>query len=310
MAEEIHHPHDLMVRAVLSDLTEAASFLQTHLPEAVSQALNWSTLKLLEGSFVDEDLRESEADLLYEVEHVSGETVLWVYVLLEHQSTPDRWMRLRLLKYCCRIWDLSFRDYPDQRDLRAIVPLVFYQGARSWSYSSEFADLFAESVRHWPGVPRFSHGLIDQSDMRPEEVQGELKARIMQLVMLAAYHPTLAWMEQVARLLGSLSSFVPSGGINYVRIFVLYILATQEPEAAQSFRDVLRQHAPEVGDELMTYAQELLKEGRQEGEIRAEVRIIENLLREGMEWPAIERITGVNETQFQALKQRLEDMNK
>jgi predicted transposase/invertase (TIGR01784 family) len=130
MAEEIHHPHDLMVRAVLSDLTAAASFLQTHLPEAVSQALNWATLKLLEGSFVDEDLRESEADLLYEVEHVSSETVLWVYILLEHQSTPDRWMRLRLLKYCCRIWDLSFRDYPDQRDLRAIVPLVFYQGER------------------------------------------------------------------------------------------------------------------------------------------------------------------------------------
>ena len=66
MAEEIYHPHDLMVRTVLSDLTEAASFLQTHLPETVSQALNWSTLKLLEGSFVDEDLRESEADLLYE----------------------------------------------------------------------------------------------------------------------------------------------------------------------------------------------------------------------------------------------------
>jgi predicted transposase/invertase (TIGR01784 family) len=310
MVEEMHHPHDLMVRAVLSDLTAAASFLQTHLPEAVSQALNWATLKLLEGSFVDEDLRESEADLLYEVEHVSGETVLWVYILLEHQSTPDRWMRLRLLKYCCRIWDLSFRDYPDQRDLRAIVPLVFYQGERRWSYSSEFADLFAESVRHWPGVPRFSHGLIDQSGMRPEEVQGELKARIMQLVMLAAYHPTVAWMEQVARLLGALASLALSGGINYVRIFVLYILATQEPEVAQSFRDVLRQHAPEVGDELMTYAQELVKEGREEGEIRAEVRIIENLLREGMEWSAIERITGVSETQFQALKQRLEGMNQ
>jgi recombination-promoting nuclease RpnB len=91
-----------------------------------------------------------------------------------------------------------------------------------------------------------------------------------------------------------------------VRIFVLYILATQEPETAQSFRDVLRQHAPEVGEDLMTYAQELLKEG----EIRAEVRIIENLLREGMEWPAIERITGVNETHFQALKRRLEAMHQ
>jgi predicted transposase/invertase (TIGR01784 family) len=305
MAEEIHHPHDLMVRAVLSDLTEAASFLQRHLPEALSQALNWSTLKLLEGSFVDEDLRESEADLLYEVEHVSGKTSLWVYVLLEHQSTPDRWMRLRLLKYCCRIWDLSFRDYPDQRELRAIVPLVFYQGERSWPYSSEFAELFAESVRDWPGVPRFSHGLIDQSGMQPDEVQGDLKVRIMQLVMLAAYHPTVAWMERVASLLDSLASLPPSGGINHVRLFVLYILATQEPKAAQSFRDVLRQYAPEVGDDLMTYAQELLAQG----EIRAQVRIIENLLREGMEWLVIERVTGVNEAQFQALKQQVEGMN-
>src|SRR4029453_6504003 len=314
MADEIHHPHDMMVRAVLSDLAEATSFLQTHLPQEVSQALRWSTLKLLEGSFVDEYLRESEADVLYEVQHVSSEASVWVYILLEHQSTSDRWMRFRLLKYCCRIWDLSFREYPDQRELPAIVPLVFYQGERRWSYSSEFADLFAESVRDWPGVPRFSHGLIDQSGLQPEEVQGELKTQLMQLVMLAAYHPALAWMEQVARLLGSLSSLAPSGGLNYVRIFVGYILATQEPEVAESFRDVLQRHAPAVGDDLMTYAQELLKEGRAEGraegEIKAEVRIIENLLREGMGWSAIERVTGVNETQFQALKQQIEDMNE
>jgi hypothetical protein len=176
------------------------------------------------------------------------------------------------------------------------VPLVFSQGERRWSYSSEYADLFAASVRRWPGVPRFAHGLIDQSGMHPEAVQGALKARLMQLLLLAASHPTVAWMEQGARLLGSPSSLPPSGGVKYVRIFVRYLLATQEPEAAQSFREVLRRHAPAVGEELMTYAQELVKEGRAEGqvegEIRAEVRIIENLLHEGMAWSAIARITG------------------
>ena len=100
MAEEIRQTHDAMVRAVLSDLAEAASFLQRQVPEELRQALNWSTLRLLEGSFVDEDLRRSEADFLYEVEHVGGEASLWLYILLEHQSTPDRWMRFRLLKYC------------------------------------------------------------------------------------------------------------------------------------------------------------------------------------------------------------------
>jgi hypothetical protein len=204
---------------------------------------------------------------------------------------------------------VSFREHPDQRELRAIVPLVFYQGARSWSYSSEFADVFAESVREWPGVPRFSHELVDQSGMRPEEVQGELKEQLMQLVMLAAYHPALAWMEQVARLLGSLSSRPPSGGIDYVRIFVLYILETQEPEAAESFREVLRRHAPEVGGDLMTYAQELLAEGEQKGTIRTQVQVIEGFLREGVEWSVIERATGVNEAQFRVLKQQVDEMN-
>jgi predicted transposase/invertase (TIGR01784 family) len=316
MVEEIHHPHDLMVHAVLSDVTEASSFLQAHLPGDMSQELNWSTLRLVEGSFVDEDLRGSEADLLYEVERVLSQDAVWLYILLEHQSTPDRWMRFRLLKYCCRIWDQSFRDQPEQRELRAIVPLVFYQGERRWTYSREFADLFAESVRDWPGVPRFAHELIDQSGMRPEEVQGELKGRLMQLVMLAAYHPTLAWMEQAARLLGSLSSLASGGDIDYVRLFVLYILSTQEPEAARAFREVLQRQAPEVGDDLMTYAQELLNEGRTEGraegqaegEIKAEVRIIENLLREGMTWDAIERVTGINEAKFQALKRQVEAM--
>jgi len=308
MADEIHHPHDLMVRAVLSDVTEAASFLQVHLPDEVSRELNWTTLRLAEGSFVDEDLRGSEADLLYEVERVSSQDAIWLYILIEHQSTPDPWMRFRLLKYCCRIWDQSFRDKPEQRALRAIVPLVFYQGERRWTYSREFVDLFAESVRDWPGVPRFAHELIDQSGMRPEEVQGELKVRLMQLVMLAAYHPTLAWMEQAARWLGSLSSPGPGGGIDYVRIFVLYILATQEPEAALSFREVLQRHVPEVGEDLMTYAQELLNEGQAKGEIKAEVRIIENLLREGMAWEAIERVTGIDEARFETLKRQVDAM--
>lgn len=157
-------------------------------------------------------------------------------------------------------------------------------------------------------MPRFSHGLIDQSGMGPEEVQGALKARLMQLLLLAAYHPTLAWMERVAELWVSLSSHPPSGGINYVRLFVLYILATQEPAVAQSFRDVLRRYAPEAGDDLMTYAQELLAEGREEGRLEERVKMIENLLGEGVSWSVIERVSGLNETQFQALKQQVRDM--
>ncbi len=306
MADEIHHPHDSMVGAVLRDLSEAASLLRTYLPDEVQQGLNWSTLKLAEGSFVDEDMRRSESDILYEIERASGDDSIWLYLLLEHQSTPDRWIRFRLLKYCCRIWDMHLAQQPTPSELRPIVPLVYYQGERRWSYSTEFAELFAASVKDWPGTPRFSHGLIDQSGMQPDEVQGELKAQMMQLLLMAAYHPERPWRDLVVELIRTLSSLPPSGGINYTRVFLRYILQTQDREAIESFQDVLQRHAPHVRGDLMTYAQELFKEG----ENKAEVRIIENLQREGLDWAAIERITGVDETQFQALKQQVADMTE
>ena len=48
----------------------------------------------------------------------------WLYVLLEHQSTPDPWLRLRLLKYSIRIWERDRQRHPKEGRLRPIVPLV------------------------------------------------------------------------------------------------------------------------------------------------------------------------------------------
>jgi predicted transposase/invertase (TIGR01784 family) len=305
MAEEIRHIHDAMVRTVLSDLAEATSFLQQYLPEDMSQALNWSTLTLLEGSFVDEDLRRSEADFLYQVAYVAGDASLWLCILLEHQSTSDRWMRFRLLKYCCRIWDVNLNERPTPSELRPIVPLVFYQGERSWSYSTEFADLFTESVRDRPWVPRFSHELIDQSGIEPGAVQGDLKARLMQLLRLAAYHPERPWRDLVVELLDMLASLSPSGGVNYVRVFLLYLLQTQDREGIASFQEALRRRVTQVGGDLMTYAQEL----EERGKIKNQVEVIEGLLQESIGWDVIERVTGVNEARFQVLKQQVAEMN-
>ncbi len=91
MADEIYQPHDKLIHAVLANVESATDLLRRHLPEAVSQALSWSTLKRLDRSFIDENLRGTEADFIYEVEHASSGDAVWVYILVEHQSTPDRW---------------------------------------------------------------------------------------------------------------------------------------------------------------------------------------------------------------------------
>ncbi|MBM3227022.1 MAG: hypothetical protein FJZ47_24920 [Candidatus Tectomicrobia bacterium] len=123
----------------------------------------------------------------------------------------------------------------------------------------------------------------------------------MQVLLLAAAHPERHWEVLAGRLLAQLDTRPHSGGIDYLYVF----LHTQEPETLKTVRDLWQQHAPEVGKHLMTYAQELLQEGEAKGEMKAKVHIIENMLHTGMAWTAIEEITGMNEAQFQELKQRL-----
>lgn len=308
MADELDHPHDRLFRAVFSDAEEAAGLLQTVLSGELRDEVDWKTLKLLEGTFLDDALRESESDLLYEVAYGAEEERAWLYLLFEHQSTPDAWMRFRLLKYCCRIWDAGIRDAPGQSELRPIVPLVFYQGRRGWKHSTEFADLFPAKARAWPWVPRFGHMLLDQTGLEPDEVEGGTKGRIAQLLMMAAYgrHVRPA-VDMAARLLGSLFS---GGGVNHFRLFIRYVVATQDEADVQAFDAALQRHGREQGGEIMSYGRQLLEEGKRLGEQHAKVEMVEGFLRAGVAWEVIEAATGLNESRFREIKENLQASGK
>ncbi len=307
MAGELDHPHDRLFRAVFADAAEAAGLLQGVLSGELREKVRWDSLRLLDGTFLDEALRESESDLLFEAGYGDEEDQLRLYLLFEHQSTPDPWMRFRLLKYCCRIWEAERRDEPGRSELRPIVPLVFYQGRRGWRHSTEFADLFPPAVRGWRWVPRFAHVLVDQTGLEPERVEGGTRGRIAQLLMMAACgrHADAA-LETAARLA---ASAIFGGAVNHFRLFVLYVMATQDEAAVKVFDEALRRHGREQGGDVMSYAQQLLeegrKEGREEGVQRGKLEAVEGLLRAEVTWSVIKTATGLDEAGYRALKARL-----
>ena len=57
MADDVHQPHDKLFRAIFSDAGEAASLLQASFPDTLRNRLDWTTLTLHDGTFVDDDLR-------------------------------------------------------------------------------------------------------------------------------------------------------------------------------------------------------------------------------------------------------------
>ncbi len=56
-----------------------------------------------------------------------------VYILLEHQSTVDRWMLFRLQRYMVRIWDKWLRENREAEGLPPIVPVVLAHAKDGWS---------------------------------------------------------------------------------------------------------------------------------------------------------------------------------
>lgn len=90
-------PHDAVFRQMLMHQAVAKDFLQLYLPAPFLAICELDSLQLVSGSFVEEDLRASYSDILYSLRTRHGPG--YVYALIEHQSTPDKLMAFRLLRY-------------------------------------------------------------------------------------------------------------------------------------------------------------------------------------------------------------------
>src|ERR1700712_4852372 len=120
-------PHDALFKSVFSDPVNARGALQAVLPGKLGRALDWDALALCPGSFVDDVLRSSHTDLLFATRWHDGSEVL-VYLLFEHQSTQDRGIAFRLLRYQVRIWERWRSEHPGSETLPVVLPVVLYHG--------------------------------------------------------------------------------------------------------------------------------------------------------------------------------------
>ena len=336
----IHQPHDHLFKRVFGAPAEAASFLQARLPAPLRRSLDWPTLKRHPASFVTPDLRGSASDLLFEIRYAEpGDDLapLWLYLLFKHQSTPDFWLRLRLLGYCCRIWERDRRDHKDAGYLRPILPLVFYQGPTGWRHSPQLSDLFPAATRDWPWLPRFEHLLFDQTQVAPAQAAGSVRARLLQLTMMHAFDREVGETRQrMGPLLDDLER-EGSGGQDDMKMFVRYMLETGPEDTPEEMGELLSRTA--AGGEMMTSGERLRQEGRDEmraiaeqrhregqregrlegkregrlegqregrleGQREGRLETIDGLLRTGVDWSVIKQATGIGEQEYRQLRSR------
>ena len=135
----MHNHHDRLFRYVFSQPEHAEGELRLLLPAEVSARIDWSTLRVEPTSVVDAALADTRSDVLFSARLDDRE--LYLYLLLEHQSTADAWMPLRLLGYMLRIWEGYLEKHPDAKKLPAIVPMLLSHSDGGWSAPLAFREL-------------------------------------------------------------------------------------------------------------------------------------------------------------------------
>ena len=301
----INNPHDKLIKLVFSDRSEALAFFQQNLPADLVAKIDWDTLKLEGSKYIDEEMQESESDLLYTVDFKDGTGECFLYLLFEHQSTPQNWMRFRLFKYKARIWDDSLNKKPDQEELKPILSMVFYIGLDDWNYTTEFSDLICKTPLDHEYIPEFKHILFDYSDQF-KKLKGAIKARLAYFLIQCHFHGN---MKEMFQTLNDLMQSIPkTHGINYVIVFLVYIATTQK-EDAKDFIQYMRQNPgnkEKKGGHVMTVLDELRLEGELKGELKGEIKSIEGMLNAGINWQLIYKATGVDSNKFKEMKNKLQ----
>ena len=130
---------DRSTRWLLEDKENIRGLLEIVAEHLVAH-LDFSQLTHINRSFIPDNLREQESDLVYTVpfRDESKTEELLIYILIEHQSTIDAAMGFRVLFYMTQIWDFQRREWKSnnvpksQWRFRPIVPIVFYTGDQTW----------------------------------------------------------------------------------------------------------------------------------------------------------------------------------
>jgi hypothetical protein len=280
-------PHDLFARYTFGSPERAEAELRAVLPAQVVSEVDWMSLRQEPGCVVDPELRETESDLLFTARLRSGRSLL-LYVLLEHQSTVDRWMALRMLRYVVRQLEHWRQQHPDSPVLPVIIPLVMYHGPEgAWTAPRRVEDLFElpdeeEQRERWHAlVPRFEYLLDDLTTEREEALRARAGPPLARLAWLILRYGRT---EELARKLPdwvALFAQVQAGpeGTEHLVVLSRYLVWIGDKAVHEAAKRVLHsvldeQRSEELMGSYRSYGEELMEEGLRRGRAEYILRIL------------------------------------
>jgi predicted transposase/invertase (TIGR01784 family) len=275
-------PHDHFFRRAMENPNTMREFFQKHLPDNIKSIVNFKTIKPQKDSFIDDQLKLQISDLLFSAEF--NQTAGYFYLLIEHQSTPQKFMPFRLLKYMIAIMEHHLEKNKSPVGARHAVPLpivypmIFYTGQKKYGYSTDLFDLF-DDKKLAKDIFLNPFQLVDLSKYPDEEFQAFLwygvLARVMKHIAEKDFLPTFK------NVVIDLKQLENKGELRYIYTVLTYVFNVGDLPNEEQFREVIQTELSDVDErQFMTLAEKYRQKGYQEGKQEA-VTLAEQYRQEG-----------------------------
>ncbi|EKO85487.1 MULTISPECIES: Rpn family recombination-promoting nuclease/putative transposase [Leptospira] len=293
---EVNNPHDRLIRETFQDKKEAAIFFKNTLSPEVVKLLDLEKLELSESSFISEELKQEQTDLLFQIPLKSGNKTN-VYLLFEHKSYLDNSIYIQLLGYLTEIYRNQHRN---GEPISVVIPFVFYHGEKEWKLGNRLLDQFVLTNQEVDilkdFIPNFK---IDLFDLKEIELKDKLESITFQVTLGVVQKIREGDLEFISHLPGLFSLLQAieeeSKKVAILRKLLLYIYWARDLKPTE-LNVVLQRSKLEQYEELaMTTAERLISEGMQRGIEKGKLEDASKMLSKGIDLKTVLEITGLSE---------------
>ncbi len=140
----VFNPHDNFFAEALKNKEVAKDFFKAYIPESFKKDIDFDSIEL---ETVDAKLLyrlglpNKVADIIFKVKFKNEPAFFMLHI--EHQSSPDEMLPLRMWAYKIHILTNYLKANPTAKSLPPVIGLMYYHGrAKPYPYSTNFLDLF------------------------------------------------------------------------------------------------------------------------------------------------------------------------
>ena len=181
----MHTIHDAGYKKLFSNKTIFRELIQTFVREHWVKDLDFTNCEALDKSFVADHYKETESDLIYKVKFRGHDAYL--FVLMEFQSSVDRFMAVRVLSYVTSFYLDYAHDNKEVRKLPPVFPIVLYNGDRRWTAPTTLSALLQEPTLLGKYTPRFQYFKVAEREYSKEELL-RIRNIVSTLFLAEAYY--------------------------------------------------------------------------------------------------------------------------